>query len=136
MENQACNDKLIIPENWAKVPSYYDDLCKEMKTLFLKNPFTKEELPEVKQKFKDRQNLLTGTGPVVPGSLFLVPNADLLSNDKMKSWLPQLDNGPSFQDITPSSLPFDKDEYLNDISNIIKLNQEREKAEEIKRQIN
>ena len=75
-----------------------------MKRVFLTNPFTKEESPALKEEFHDRLNSLNEFGPVVPGSMYLHPNKDILINDNLKQWFPFLDDGISFEDLTPSTL--------------------------------
>ena len=107
VENRAGDDKIEAPQDWGIIPSYYDDLVNNMSNVFSTNPLTKKEAPGLQEEFNERCNSLNAVGPVVPGSMFLVPTENLLNNDNLNLWFPALDNNFDFAELCPSSLPFD-----------------------------
>ena len=85
-----------------------------MKKVFLSNPLPKEELPALKEEFNERSGSLNAIGPVVPGSMFIVPTTELLEHENLNIWFPSFEEGEQFSELTPSIFPFDKWEYINE----------------------
>ena len=69
----AGDDEIQSPENWGEIPSHYGDMINNVKKVFLSNPFPKEEQPALKEEVKECSGSLNAIGPVVPGSMFIVP---------------------------------------------------------------
>ena len=98
--------------NWGNIPSYYNNFVTNLKHLKQNHPMSDEKLQVLKEESKQHESALDFFGPVVPGTMFIFPQKDLLLNEKLQLWFPSIVEGHNFLELCPEILPFDKNEYV------------------------
>ena len=121
MQNCASNEEIQSPDNWGNIPSHYDDLVTNLTHLNQLNPISEETKHSLDEEFNQRESALDAYGPVVPGTMFIFPRKDLLSNENLNVWLPSIVRGQTFSDLCPNILPFNLKEYVASCDIVLQL---------------
>lgn len=120
LRNTATPVKIQKPDNWGKIPTRYGNLkTDDMDKLFLKPQADKYDEAMLKKETDLRMKTIDAAEPVMPGTLFLTPNAEILAQDILIHLFPLLkDNTEALVTlVSPPSLPFDTTEYLSKFNN-------------------
>lgn len=119
VQKEAGSDGVHVPAYWGVTPNDYNESTKHIRSVIFHDKRKLESPNLVQAENTECIKFWSEAGPLVPGSLFLVPCEQLLNSRKLNDWFPAFNNETSFADLSPIVLPFDKLKYLQEIKDII-----------------